>query len=85
MNQAIDCFKKEKLIITDKIPDRLKTSDPRKLRFYITPKIHKPGNPSHADVSSVNCHTINISEFIGYHLQPLYNKYLHIKNTQIIS
>ena len=68
--QAIDGFKKENLI-TEKIPDRLKTSDPRTPRFYITPKIHKPGNPGRSVVSSVNCHTANISNYIDYHLQPV--------------
>ena len=42
VKQTIDRFKKEKLI-TDKTVDGLKTSDSRTPRFYITPKIHKPG------------------------------------------
>ena len=61
VNQAIDRCKKEKLI-TDKIVDRLKTSDPRTLRFHITPKIHRPENPSRAVVNLVNCHSTNISK-----------------------
>ena len=68
MNQAIDRFKKEKLI-TDKTAYGLKTSDPRTPRFYITPKINKRGNPGCPVVSSVNCHTTNISKYIDYHLQ----------------
>ena len=62
VNQAIDRFKKEKLI-TDKTADGLKTSDPRTSRFYITPKIHKPGNPGCPVVGSVNCHTTNIFKY----------------------
>ena len=42
VKQTIDRFKKEKLI-TDKTVDGLKTSASRTPRFYITPKIHKPG------------------------------------------
>ena len=66
-NQAIDCFKKEKLI-TDKTADGLKTSDPRTPRFYIFPKIHKSGSPGCPVVSSVDCHTTNISKYIDYQL-----------------
>ena len=54
VNQAIDRFKKEKLI-TDKIADGLKTPDPRTPRFYITTKIHKSGKPGPPIVRSVNC------------------------------
>ena len=61
VNQAIDRCKKEKLI-THKIVDRLKTSDPRTLRFHITPKIHRPENPSRPIVNLVNCHSTNISK-----------------------
>ena len=61
VNQAIDRCKKEKLI-THKIADRLKTSDPRTLRFHITPKIHRPENPSRPVVNLVNCHSTNISK-----------------------
>ena len=68
VNQAIDHFKKEKLI-TNEIADRHKTSDPRTPRFYITPKLHKPRNPGRPFVRSVNCHTTNISKYIDYHLQ----------------
>ena len=68
VNQATERFKKEKLI-TDKIADRLRMPDPRTPHFYITPKIHKPGNPSCPVVSSVNCHPANISKYTDYHLQ----------------
>ena len=56
-------------MITNEIADGLKTSDPRTPRFYITPKIQKPENPGHSVVSSVNCHTPNISKYIEHHLQ----------------
>ena len=70
VNQAIDRFKKEKLII-EKIADGLKTLALRTPRFYIAPKIHKPGNSDRSVVSSVNCHTANISKYKDYHLQPV--------------
>ena len=70
MYQATDRFKKETLI-TEKIADVLKTLDPRTPRLYITPKIHKPGNPGRPVVSSVKCHAANISKYNDYHLQPV--------------
>ena len=70
MNQAIDYFKGEKLI-TNKIADGLKTSNPRTPRFYIFPKIHKSENPGRSVVTSANFHTPNISKYIEYHLQPV--------------
>ena len=44
VNQAVDRFKKEKLI-TEKIADKLKTLDSRIPHFCIIPNIHEPGNP----------------------------------------
>ena len=84
VNQAIDRFKKEKLI-TKKIADGLKTSCPRTPHFYITPKIRKPGNPGRAVVSSVNCHTTSISEYIDYHLQPVVKQIQSYIKAQMIS
>ena len=34
------------------------------------PKIHKANNPGRPVISSVNCHTSRISEFVDYYLQP---------------
>ena len=86
MYQAIDRFKKEKLI-TEKIADGLKTLDPGTPRFYITPKIHKPENPGRPFVSSVKCHTANISKHNDYHLQPVVKQipsYIKVTNDFII-
>ena len=33
------------------------------------PKIHKKNNPGRPVISSINCHTSNISKFVDYHLQ----------------
>ena len=34
-------------------------------------QIHKQGNPGRPVISSVNCHTSNISKYVDYHLQPI--------------
>ena len=70
VNQTIDRFIKEQLI-NENIADGLKNSSPRTPQFYISPKIHKEGNPGHPVVSSINCHTANISNYVDYHLQPI--------------
>ena len=44
INQTVDRFKKEQLI-NDNIVNGLKNPSPRTLQFYISPKIHKEGNP----------------------------------------
>ena len=33
------------------------------------PKIHKTNNPGRPVISSINCHTANISKFVDFHLQ----------------
>ena len=38
--------------------------------LHLPPKIHKASNPGRPVISSVNCHTRRISEFVGYYLQP---------------
>ena len=38
--------------------------------FHLLPKIHKANNPGRPVISSVNCHTSRISEFVDYYLQP---------------
>ena len=40
-------------------------------RFYILPKIHKPGNPGRPIVSSCGSSTEGILHFVDYHLAPL--------------
>ena len=43
----------------------------RTARFYLLPKIHKPGNPGRPIVSSCGAPTEKISQFVDYHLRPL--------------
>ena len=70
VNNAIDQLKNRNLIDL-KIAEQLKTVNPRTPRFYLLPKIHKPNNPGRPVVSSINCHTERISQFVDHHLQPL--------------
>ena len=59
------------------IPQKSKAS-----RFYILPKIHKPGNPGRPIVSSCGAPTEGISHFVDYHLAPLVkNVPSYIKDT----
>ena len=46
-------------------PDKVRTPT-----FYLLPKIHKQGNPGRPVISSLDCHTSNISAFIANVLQP---------------
>ena len=39
--------------------------------MYLLLKVHKPGNPGRPVVSSIGCHTENISKFVDYNLQPI--------------
>ena len=68
--RAIHIFTKEQLI-TDNIANGLKNPSTRTPQFYISPKIHKEGNPGRPVLSSINCHTANISKYVDYHLQTI--------------
>ena len=70
INQTIDRFTKEQLI-NDNIANGLKNPSPRTPQFYISANIHKEGNPGRPVVSSINCHTVNISKYVDHHLQPI--------------
>lgn len=73
VNNAIDLLKNRNLL-DEKMASQLKTVNPRTPRFYLLPKIHKPNNPGRPVVSSINCHTERISQFVDHHLQPLTKK-----------
>ena len=64
---------KDKLI-NDKTKQYLIQSDVKPGRFYILPKVHKPGNPGRPIVSSNSHPTERLSHFVDYHLQPLVHK-----------
>ena len=61
-------------LIDDKTRQYLLQTDAKPGRFYILPKIHKPGNPGRRIVSSNSHPTERISQFVDYHLQPLVHK-----------
>ena len=82
LNDTIKILKKQKLI-KEKVAEGLKMNDPKTPNIYLRPKIHKVGNPGGLVVSSVNCHTTNISKYVDYHLQPLAKEIpSYVKDTQ---
>ena len=42
--------------------------------FHLLPKIHKAYNPGRPVISSVNCHTSRMLEFVDCYLQPKVKK-----------
>ena len=60
--------------IDEKTMASLLTKDCKPSRFYILPKIHKPGNPGRPIVSSCGSPTQGISHFVDYHLASLVQK-----------
>ena len=46
------------------LEEKIKTSE-----FHLLPKIHKSNNLGRPAISSINCHTSRISEFVDYYLQ----------------
>ena len=82
VNDTIERLKKQKLI-NEKYAEGLKRNDPKTPKFYPRLKIHKEGNPGRPAVSSVNCHTANISKYVDYHLQPIVKEIpSYVKDTQ---
>ena len=61
-------------LIDEKTKQYLIQPDVKPGRFYILPKVHKPGNPGRPIVSSKSHPTEHISHFIDHHLQPLVHK-----------
>ena len=70
VNKAIDSLQQRKHI-SDKLAAGLKMKEARTPLFYLLPKIHKTGHPGRPVVSSIECHTSKISEFVDHHLQPI--------------
>ena len=56
-------------MINENTAKGLKNPSPRAPQFYMSPKIHKEVNPGRPVVSSINCHTTNISKYVDYHLR----------------
>ena len=70
VNDTTERFKKQP-IIKEKFAQGLKTEYPRTPKFYLRSKIRKKENTGRPVVSSVRCHTSNISKNVDYHLQPM--------------
>ena len=61
------------------LEEKIKTPE-----FHL-PKIHKANNPGRPVISSSNCYTSRISEFVDYYLQPEVKKLkLMLKTLQIL-
>ena len=56
--------------LSKNISEGIKTENTKTLHFYLKLKIHKEGNPGIPVISSINCHTSKISEYVDYQLQP---------------
>ena len=67
IHKVISRFQKENLL-TKNISEGLKTENPNTPHFYLTPKVHKDERPF---ISSINCHTSKISEYVDYQFQPI--------------
>lgn len=61
-------------LINETTKQYLLQTEVRPGRFYILPKIHKPGNPGRPIVSSNGHPTERISQFVDHYLQPLVHK-----------
>ena len=61
-------------MLSSKTSKMLITMEPKTPKFYTLPKIHKPNNPGRPVISSINCHTAKISQFVDYHLQDAVTK-----------
>ena len=70
IHKDISKFQKENLL-SNNISEGLKTENPKTPHFYLKPKLHKEGNQGRPMISSINCHTSKISEYVDYHLQPI--------------
>ena len=70
VNQMIKRFHKENLI-SKNITEGLKIESPKSPHFHLKIKLHKEGVTGRPVISSVNCHTSKISEYVDYHLQPI--------------
>ena len=47
------------------LEEKIKTPE-----FHLFSKIYKTNNPRRPVISSINCHTSRISEFVDYYLKP---------------
>ena len=69
VKQCVDSMFRRGLI-DKRVKDFLVPHHPRAARFYLLPKIHKPGNPGRPIVASNGAPTENISRFADFYLRP---------------
>ena len=69
VKQCVDSMFRRGLI-DKRVKDFLVIHHPRAARFYLLPKIHKPGNPGRPIVASNGAPTENISRFADFYLRP---------------
>ena len=69
VNNTIESSKKQELLFTSTAKKRT-TSNIRTQQFHISRKLHKPNISERPVVSSVECHTSNISKFFHHYLTP---------------
>ena len=81
VNNTINKFKLQRLL-DDTTTKNLQTLEARTPNFYMQPKIHKEGNAGRPVISSVNCHTTKILQYVDHHL-PLHIQELgsYVKDT----
>ena len=58
-------------MINKNIAVGLKIDSPKSPHFYLKPKLHKESVSGRPVISSVNCHTSKISEYVNCHLQAI--------------
>ncbi|XP_041453720.1 uncharacterized protein LOC121406912 [Lytechinus variegatus] len=66
--------------LSEKAHKFLSPTNAKPARFYLLPKIHKPGNPGRPILSGNGSPTENISLFVDYHIKPLVSRapsYIH--------
>ena len=70
VSNAIDNLKQRKLL-DEHTAKKLKPVNPSTPKIYFLPKVHKDNNPGRPVVSSIECHTEQISSYVEHHLQPI--------------
>ena len=81
IHKVISRFQKENLP-SKNIFEGLRTENPKAPYFYLKPNINKEDNPGRPAISSINCHTTKISEYVDYYLNQLLKKSPRISKIQ---
>ena len=69
VNNTIEMFHGQQVFARN-IADNLKITIVKTSHFYITPKVQKKDIPWQPVVSSIDCHTSELSKFVDHYLQP---------------